>query len=134
MDFCLDRLGEGHWLHIYPEGRVNADGQTKALLPLKWGVGRLVVESPVVPIVVPIYHLGMDKVLPNKKPYVPRINQRVTICIGEPIELKQVLADLEARKASDEDKRKTVTDLIRSHMLKLRAETEIHHAKHTFVL
>ena len=71
MDFALDRLKEGHWLHVYPEGRVNAN---KELIRYKWGVGRLISECRprMLPIVVPIYHLGMDSVLPNKKPYIPR--------------------------------------------------------------
>ncbi len=54
-------------------------------LRLKWGVGRLVSDCPKLPTVLPIYHLGMDHVLPNKEPYRPRIGQAVTICVGKPI-------------------------------------------------
>jgi monolysocardiolipin acyltransferase len=64
VEFCLDRLNEGSWTHVYPEGQVN---EKKTDLRLKWGVGRLVADSNVTPVVVPIYHLGMDEVRANVK-------------------------------------------------------------------
>ena len=47
---------------------------TQEMIRYKWGVGRLISECRPrnLPIVVPIYHLGMDTVLPNKRPYIPR--------------------------------------------------------------
>jgi 1-acyl-sn-glycerol-3-phosphate acyltransferase len=63
MDFAVDRLNEGHWLHLYPEGKVNVN---KENMRIKWGVGRLIAECKVPPIIVPIYHFGMDSLLPNR--------------------------------------------------------------------
>ncbi len=88
MEFCLDRLRDGQWVHLYPEGKVNQTPMEKSLLPLRWGVGRMVAETTErarTPIVIPIYHLGMNSVLPPSELPVPRVAKRVTICIGEPI-------------------------------------------------
>ena len=30
---------------------------------LKWGVGKLIARASVPPLVIPIYHIGMDKVI-----------------------------------------------------------------------
>ena len=128
MSFCLDRLKDGQWLHIYPEGKVNVD---KEYIRLKWGVGQLISTAPVTPIVIPMYHLGMDEVLPTKKPYIPRIGKSVTVCIGEPIDFDETLKELDRKGASQEQKRKVVTDIIDQHLQKLKIETEIWHAKHT---
>ncbi len=127
MDFALDRLREGSWLHLYPEGKVNV---AQTYLRYKWGVGRLLSECLPTPIVIPIYHLGMDRVLPNRKPYIPHFGQRVTICVGEPIRLEDTLRELDERKADEVERRRTLTAVIQAEMEKLRLRAEILHAKH----
>ena len=131
MDFILDRLNEGRWIHIYPEGKVNTN--PKIDLRLKWGVGRLISDCKVLPIVIPIYHLGLDSILPNVTPYIPRIGQKVTIVVGEPIDFNPVMRELEKAGANAEQRRKAVTDLVQQKLRALRKETEIMHAKHTYV-
>ena len=131
MDFTVARLRDGQWVHVYPEGRVNDNGAEQPLLPLRWGVGRLVTEcQDERPIVIPIYHMGMDKVLPNVKPYVPRLFQRVTVCVGEPIDMDEVLRKTEGLDV--EERRKAITEEVEEALRRLRKETEIHHAKHVF--
>jgi len=127
MNFALERLQEGHWLHLYPQGRVV---ETKEDVRLKWGVGRLISECKIAPIVIPIYHLGMDDILPNKKPYIPKVGNRVTVLVGQPIDLKDTLEELRKSNASAEDMRTAVTNLIQKQLYKLRINAEIFHAKH----
>ena len=84
MDFCVDNLREGGWVHIFPEGKVN---MTKERMRLKWGVGRLIYDSPITPVIIPIWHEGMDDILPNVEPYVLQFRKKLTINYGEPLNL-----------------------------------------------
>jgi monolysocardiolipin acyltransferase len=34
VDFLISRISEGHWVHLYPEGKFNNSGKT---IRLKWG-------------------------------------------------------------------------------------------------
>ena len=34
VDYAIEKLNEGLWVHVFPEGRVN---QTPNMLRLKWG-------------------------------------------------------------------------------------------------
>ncbi|KAB7496223.1 Tafazzin [Armadillidium nasatum] len=93
MDFCVDRLNEGSWVHIFPEGKVNL---TLEVMRLKWGVGRLIYDCKIPPVVLPFYHMGMETVLPNQTPYIPQIGKNVTVLVGEPIDFKSQLETLRA--------------------------------------
>jgi monolysocardiolipin acyltransferase len=55
MNEVLEYLDEGDWLHIFPEGRVNDKNE---YIRLKWGIGRLILDAKVPPIVLPFYHMG----------------------------------------------------------------------------
>lgn len=132
MDFLLSRLNQGGWVNLFPEGRVNME---HTYIRFKWGVGRLVNDAKVLPIVIPVVHVGMDSVLPN--PTGPRAGQSqtmllrpgnlVTINIGSPIQLDKLMERLNRAQASAEERRKAITDEIERVMLDLQRDTEIKH-------
>ena len=76
----------------------------------------------------------MDDILPNKKPKFwffrfPRVGQKVTVFVGKPIIVKDTIEQLRRKNASDEEMRKTLTDLIERNLKALRTNAEIYHAK-----
>ena len=127
MDFAVDRLNEGSWLHLYPEGKVN---ESKENMRIKWGVGRLIWECEIPPIIVPIYHFGMDSILPNRKPHIPHFGQKVTFVIGKPIEIKETIEKLKKTNATREEAKLILTNVVQKELFKLRITAEIFHAKH----
>ncbi|KAG6454315.1 hypothetical protein O3G_MSEX008634 [Manduca sexta] len=120
MDFCVERLSRGEWVHIFPEGRVNVD---KEHIRFKWGVGRLIADSAQAPLVVPVWHEGMDQVLPNCEPYLLKFRKRVFLNVGEPIQIHHLLERLRKSNASEEETRKAITDRIQEELLRLRDRT-----------
>jgi len=98
IDFLLQRLNEGSWVNIFPEAKV-VDNPSKSL-PYRWGTGRLIMESKKLPVVVPVYHVGMNTVLPNPQnpgqaqPAVLRPGKLVTVCIGEPLDFEAERSEL----------------------------------------
>ncbi|XP_050352674.1 tafazzin [Nymphalis io] len=120
MDFCVERLERGEWVHIFPEGRVNVE---KERIRFKWGVGRLVADSAArgcAPVVLPVWHEGMDRVLPNTEPYRLRCRNRLYLAVGEPIRLHALLDKLKSANASEEETRRVITERIQDELLKLR--------------
>lgn len=124
VDLCIERVKKGDWLHIFPEGKVN---MTKEHMRFKWGVGRIIYESETCPLIVPIWHFGMDQLLPNEPPYVLRLGKQLTFNIGNPIDVSGLLKELRERNASELEARKEITDYIQEEMMKLKAETEVLH-------
>jgi len=128
MDFCIEQLNNGQWVHIFPEGKVNMTGE---IIRFKWGVGRLISESKICPIVVPMWHVGMEKVLPHDPPYYPRLGKRVTLVIGQPLMLDNIVRDLKSSGKSEVEQRKHITDIIQGEMYLLRKEAEQLHSQNT---
>ena len=66
-----DHLTE-QWVHIFPEGEVCQSSLGYALSGegrdyLRWGIGKMAAYARGTPIIVPIYHSGMDAVMPQNE-------------------------------------------------------------------
>lgn len=78
--FLRDRLAEGAWVHIFPEGGRTRDAHALMRTPFKSGIGRLIDEAH--PVALPFYHYGMQDVLPVGS-VRPRAGNQVTLRFGE---------------------------------------------------
>lgn len=113
VDLCIEKLALGDWVHVFPEGKVN---MTKENLRFKWGVGRMIYESPVMPIIVPIWHEGMDNVLPNYPPYILKFGKKITINVGQPINISDLVSNLKLKNTPEPIARKIITDRLQEEM------------------
>jgi hypothetical protein len=83
---------------------------------LKWGVGRLINESPKLPIVIPLWHIGMDDLLPNTPPYIPQPGKKILLNIGQPINLADTMDYVKSSKFDEITARKFITDKIQDEL------------------
>ncbi len=79
MNRLIKAVRDGGVLHIYPEGTRTRSGNIERG---RSGVGRLIYESGAP--VVPVYHHGLNKVLPIGSG-IPRFGKRIRVMIGEPL-------------------------------------------------
>lgn len=60
--------------------------------PFRWGVGRLILESKIPPLVICFYHSGLDLVMPeDSRVRIPRINKRITCKFSSVIDSQDLI-------------------------------------------
>ncbi|KAG2071977.1 acyltransferase-domain-containing protein [Suillus decipiens] len=106
VDIAIKRLNEGHWVHLFGEGKVNQPPNYPrtngvARLPrFKWGVGRILMETAVPPLIIPMWLTGFDKLMPENRSfpykYFPRLGIRLGVAFGDPIPIEEITAALSA--------------------------------------
>lgn len=84
VDVALNVLNSGGWIHVFSEGKVN---QTDQLIsPFRWGVGKLVAEAQVQPIVLPIFVNGLQYTFPETaRTRIPRFGYDFDFAVGDPV-------------------------------------------------
>ncbi|XP_045166056.2 tafazzin-like [Mercenaria mercenaria] len=125
MDFCVNELQAGKWVHIFPEGKVNLEQKA---MRFKWGVGRLIADTPVTPLVFLIHHVGFEHVFPNNGILYPRFGKKSSIYISEAIDFTQEVNHLKQIMKTPEEIRKHLTDTIQNKMADLKQEAEQFHS------
>lgn len=86
MDHAIDLLNENRWVHLYPEGKVNL-GCSSRMQPFRWGIARLIRESKEHPLVIPVFHHGMCKILPSNPGWNRlHLNKNLDVVFGDAID------------------------------------------------
>lgn len=121
FDFLIDRLKQGDWVHIFPEGGRSREENHRLQLPLKIGIGKIISEAK--PIVMPFYHYGMHNVMPIGST-LPKLNQRVTVQFGYPTTIDQDwLASYTEMNTSPYEVWQNITLWVRNELLELERKT-----------
>jgi monolysocardiolipin acyltransferase len=110
--FLRDRLLDGDWVHMFPEGGRTRDPEGKMLPLLRPGIGHLMAEAR--PIALPFYHYGMHRVLPVGA-RLPRRGNTIRVVFGGAIDCEQ-----EVEKGATP---RTMTALAREALAELEAAT-----------
>lgn len=137
MEFACALLKHHQWLHLFPEGKVMRDDNQQKISNLdrgyifKWGISKLILDyfkkasnsgNPDSQLrILPLYHLGLDDILPIGWPYIPRFNKLITIF------LRHSVIEMDSKLLNHILKTRTLS----SSQIKSRSDDEIDRIKLT---
>ncbi|KAH8981220.1 acyltransferase-domain-containing protein [Lactarius hatsudake] len=113
LDTAIEKLRAGAWIHLFAEGKVcqphtyATDPQTgrARLRRFKWGIGRIVMETPRPPTIIPMWITGFDRLMPEGRhapwKYLPRPGARLSVTFGAPVSPAAVHGALGTTTRSD---------------------------------
>ncbi|MBN3293720.1 TAZ protein, partial [Polypterus senegalus] len=90
-------------------GKVN---MTQEFMRLKWGIGRLISECNLSPVILPLWHIGKS---------------RITVLVGRPFTVKHLVESMRSENKSPAEMRKALTDYIQEEFQSLKAQAETFH-------
>ncbi|KAA3673982.1 monolysocardiolipin acyltransferase [Paragonimus westermani] len=128
---------------MFIQGRVVQpyERHKESRIRLRWGIGRLIADLKTTPIVLPIWHCGLDQLNPSELPSTLKTlacilgkPRRLTISVGEPIDLthtrKELIHDFPNAFRS-KDLRPLIharlTETVQAALYKLKSTTEKEH-------
>ncbi|WVW83088.1 hypothetical protein I302_105106 [Kwoniella bestiolae CBS 10118] len=90
VDRAVKLLQDGSWIHIFPEGKVNQEPTNPdgGLFRFKWGIGRIIMDSKVMPEIIPMWISGFDQILDERRGWpkpIPRPGAKISITVGQPL-------------------------------------------------
>jgi len=97
-------------VHLYGEGKVNQpdtyvkNDEGHICLPrFKWGVGRILMEAKLPPVIIPMWITGFDQLMPEGRPfpynYLPRFGAHLGVTFGNPIAENELLEALRSKSS-----------------------------------
>ncbi|KAG1715962.1 hypothetical protein ID866_1186 [Astraeus odoratus] len=102
LDTAIDKLNNGHWVHLFSEGAVRQPASYPQIngvthLPrFKWGIGRILMDTDILPVIIPMWLTGFDKLMPEGRrfPYkfFPKLGVRLGVAFGNPIPPEKITA------------------------------------------
>lgn len=112
-------LDEGHWVHVFPEGRVIPDS-SQLKTRLRWGISRLILEPERSPLLLPIVHQGMEGIKPLDTPFWKiGLNRELRIKIGPLIDTDPLRRRLSESHLTLPERRSQATTFVASQLAAL---------------
>lgn len=119
LNLAIEKLRQKKWVLLFPEGKLSQSADYK-MNPIRNGVARLILEGNN-PRVYPLYHQGMQYVLPQKT-FIPKTGKKIKVILGDEIDFLDIIDSYEKQSLSKDEAYKLIRDRIAQRYEDLRKQ------------